>query len=527
MNEQEDLARKTPENFEENHCNCSKRFWIGAVALLLLFVGITGVTITCFVMEQKVLQYNHHYGVIFDAGSSHTDITVYRWPSDYKDHGTAHTEQITFQKCADVGISSYQNNPEQAGDMIRKCVDQVAMKNLPHKDVKKTIAYLGATAGMRLLCERDHDACEKIMKSIMTAMNGYKFRQVKNRVRVLTGLEEGTFGWITANLLNNALNLRVPAEKNPKLVGALDMGGGSAEISFIPQDLNAASKEDTSYLTLYGVNYTLYTHSYLCYGFKEAQRKLMAHLVEASNYSSRVIHPCWQKGYNETVAGSWIWLSPCSKKPSSSIFPLKNTTMYKFVGNGSAEACENRIHDLFNKSKCETGNCTFDGIYQPPLRGHFMAYSGFGHIGGFLNITKGDELSELKTKGKQLCAEDWNTVVQENKDIKTKYLRNYCFEALYSHEFLTYGLHFKPESNDVHITKNINGTEVGWSLGYMVNATNSVPTEGSNYRLTQQELVSLLVVCFLIALVGLSMLIVCCVKRRIERNMKYKYTMVN
>lgn len=35
--------------------------------------------------------------------------------------------------------------------MIRKCVEQVALKNLPHKDVKKTAVYVGATAGMRLL----------------------------------------------------------------------------------------------------------------------------------------------------------------------------------------------------------------------------------------------------------------------------------------------------------------------------------------------------------------------------------------
>ena len=71
-----------------------------------------------------------------------------------------------------------------------------------------------------------------------------------------------------------------PAEKNPKLVGALDMGGGSVQISFIPEDLSLPNKDDTSYLKLYGVNYTLYTHSYLCYGFREAQRKLMAHIVE-------------------------------------------------------------------------------------------------------------------------------------------------------------------------------------------------------------------------------------------------------
>ena len=75
-------------------------------------------------------------------------------------------------------------------------------------------------------------------------------------------------------------------------------------------------------------------------------------------------------------------MSPCSKKPQAYIFPLKNTTMYKFVGNGSADACENRIRDLFNKTNCELGNGTFDGECQPPLRGHFMV----GILGNTLPI---------------------------------------------------------------------------------------------------------------------------------------------
>lgn len=60
-----------------------------------------------------------------------------------------------------------------------------------------------------IFSERDKDSCDKILESIRRALNSFKFRQVKNRVRVLTGLEEGTFGWITANLVNNALNLKV------------------------------------------------------------------------------------------------------------------------------------------------------------------------------------------------------------------------------------------------------------------------------------------------------------------------------
>ena len=51
----------------------------------------------------------------------------------------------------DEGISSYTSQPEKAGHMITKCIEDVVLKTLPHRDVKKTPIYLGATAGMRLL----------------------------------------------------------------------------------------------------------------------------------------------------------------------------------------------------------------------------------------------------------------------------------------------------------------------------------------------------------------------------------------
>ena len=67
-------------------------------------------------------------------------------------------------------------------------------------------------------------------------------------------------------------------------MGALDMGGGSAEISFIANNEDV-HKENSFNLTLYGIDYTLYSHSYLCYGFNEAHRRLMAHLVEVPSFS--------------------------------------------------------------------------------------------------------------------------------------------------------------------------------------------------------------------------------------------------
>lgn len=505
-----------------------RRFWIGVIALFLLLGGICGVTVTCFVLEQKVLQYRHHYGVVFDAGSTHTDVTVYRWPSEYKDHGTAHTEQIIFQRCSDSGISSFQNSPEYAGQIIKQCIENLVLKVLPQKDVKKTVIYFGATAGMRLLCTRDPDKCDKILESIRRALNSFKFRQTKyNRVSVLSGMEEGTFGWITANLLKGRLKSNVPAKNNSQLIGSLDLGGGSVEVTFIPENLDIPD-EYLSRTLLYGVNYTLYAHSYVCYGFKEAQRRLMAHLLEASNYTHSVIHPCWHKGYNSTVSANWIWLAPCSKLQKDVTNTFDNSTTFMFVGNGSADACSNRIRELFDESKCRYANCTWDGVFQPPLHGHFVAHSGFAYVGSFFNISIGDQLQKLKRVGEKFCGKLWPEVEAENPDRSIRYLSEYCFEALYAYTMLTHGLHFSPESNDVQIVQNINGTEVNWSLGYMVNATKSIPNEAATYRLTQQEFITLLVACCMMAMVGLAMLTICVMRRKMDKNnVKYKYSLVN
>lgn len=517
------------EESQDKRSLCSKRFCVGSAALILLICGITGVTVTCFILEQKVLKYNHHYGIIFDAGSSHTDVAVYRWSSQYKDHGTARTKEIAFKNCSDKGISSFDTDPEAAGAMISECIEKVVLKALPHKDVKKTPIYFGATAGMRLLCERNNNSCDAILDSVRHSFNKFTFRQVPNRVKVLTGKEEATFGWITANLLNGALNQTMPVFNNSHLAGALDMGGGSAEISFLPETSNVPEKYQSD-INLYGVDYSLYSQSYLCFGFNEAHRRLMAHLIETAaedkNHTGPIKHPCLNKGLNITKSSTFVWLSPCSKKPFSTMFPINNKTTYTFVGTGSPEKCELHTHKLFNKTYCPSKyqNCTFNGEFQPKLKGKFLAFSGFGKTAKFLKVDPTDDLAKFKSAGQDFCRLNWTEV--SHGDVPSYIVSSMCFQAIYGNTFLTYGLKFPEASKDISFVQKVGGTEVGWSLGFMVNATNAIPIESPTYRISEQEFVILLLVSSLLTIMGLAMLVICVVKRRMEKNMKYKYSMI-
>lgn len=62
------------------------------------------------------------------------------------------------------------------------------------------------------------------------------------------------------------------------ILGALDLGGASTQISFIPKG-SVINWNETSRFMLYGYNYNIYTHSYLCYGQNEMVKRLAKELI--------------------------------------------------------------------------------------------------------------------------------------------------------------------------------------------------------------------------------------------------------
>ena len=59
-------------------------------------------------------------------------------------------------------------------------------------------------------------------------------------------------------------------------LGALDLGGASTQITFVPQNKSSATER----FRLYGKDYPVYTKSYLCYGLTEIYRRFLAQLAK-------------------------------------------------------------------------------------------------------------------------------------------------------------------------------------------------------------------------------------------------------
>ena len=66
----------------------------------------------------------------------------------------------------------------------------------------------------------------------------------------------------------------------PGVLGAMDLGGASTQMTFLPEHPEETPAQYQTTLLLYGSTYKVYSHSYLCYGMAEGHRQYKAMLVK-------------------------------------------------------------------------------------------------------------------------------------------------------------------------------------------------------------------------------------------------------
>ncbi|CAM9681149.1 unnamed protein product [Bubo scandiacus] len=440
-------------------------------------LGVLGVAVFLLILtltKDAALPTRNKYGLVFDAGSTHTALYIYRWPAD-KENGTGIVSQVEACTAPGSGIASYADNPAKAGAILKPCLDK-AMKMIPAEQQRDTPTYLGATAGMRLLREQNSTKAEQVFAEVSKAIGEYPvdFRGAQ----ILTGNEEGSFGWITINYLLETLVkcsftgewTHPPAED---VVGALDLGGASTQITFLP-GTTIDDSSTRSLLKLYGANYSIYTHSYLCYGQNQALKMLMASLHQGSPSPQQISHPCYPTGYQENITTSDLYNSPCVHAPSTPS-PAQVLTV---IGTGDPSACSTAIQKLFNFTCGANRTCGFNGVYQPPVRGQFFAFSGLYHNLHFLNLTGGQSLSLVNDTIRQFCIISWEKMQEEFPTMNRTHLRDVCAASSYILTLLLQGYKFNHTTwLDIHFVQQVTNIDVGWTLGYMLNLTNMIPSE--------------------------------------------------
>ncbi|KAI3360826.1 hypothetical protein L3Q82_013048, partial [Scortum barcoo] len=416
------------------------------------------------------------YGIVIDSGSSRSNVYLYEWPGEKENETGVVTEKKNCRVPGD-GISGMNVDPVKdahSWEGFRKCMDEVK-KIIPAEKRKTTPLFLGATAGMRLLHEQDEDRSNAILESLREYLSSLPFSF--QNASIITGQEEGLYGWVTVNYLmgnfleKNLWNTYVHPEGS-KTVGSMDLGGASTQIAFaVEDDFRGANYMQ---VRLYGYPYNVYTHSFLCYGKNEAEKRILDKVVQASSDPTYVVNPCYPEGFNITMKASLIYNTECTRKPKN--YSLDQT--FFFVGTNNSNECESVVKSIFDFETCSSSQCSFNGVEQPPVTGDFMAYAGFFYTARALGINTISELDEFKASVKKFCSTHWTKLKEEKTWISDRYLRTYCYAAHYVFTLLADGYKFDRENwKTIRFEREVKDTSIGWSLGYMLSMSNMIPSE--------------------------------------------------
>ncbi|KAH0787011.1 ectonucleoside triphosphate diphosphohydrolase 3 [Histomonas meleagridis] len=371
---------------------------------------------------------------MIDAGSSGTRAHIYQWDSSDEFPNVQPVSEggkPCFIKIKIPIAKSAKNMtliPVIFNQIISFCI-----KHIPPAYLPKTRIFVYATAGMRLLTDLEQEMV--IGTTYRYLIKSSPFKVKPNYIRIISGIEEGIYGWLSVNhLLGNFVH------KNPT-VGALDMGGASFQVALEVSD----QQSPVHTVTIGDKRINIYAHSYLGYGANEALKSITRSLYAVFGSSGKPFeHPCYNNGYN----GSYHGIS--------------------FVGTGDFGKCSTFIQEILLQAS------PFSSVEIPSLEktNSFVAMASFYYINSFFNLTAASSLDELKDKSQEFCKKNWNDLSKTYGN--DEYVLTYCFASVYQWNMLAEGLGFQERKTKVAKHDDINGVDLSWTIGAMLSQAGEI-----------------------------------------------------
>ncbi|GFR21927.1 ectonucleoside triphosphate diphosphohydrolase 5 [Trichonephila clavata] len=404
-----------------------------SLASMFIFVSVTEVG-PFSSMKRLYSSYetdtHHKYVIVFDGGSTGTRIHVFTFVNN-SSSGRLALENEYFEEVK-PGLSNYANKPQNAANSVLHLLDKAKAVVPPSVWIETPVA-LRATAGLRLLPSA---LSESILDAISKAFQSSPFLTDEESVAVLDGKDEGLYAWYTLNFLLGKLN-----EASHSAL-ALDLGGGSTQVTFTPVELDTFIHSPKEYIVLKRIqNKTMpiYTHSYLGLGLMSARLAIL-HLSsdnpgslrkDETKFKSSCIHPhvkhSWKHDMKEYIIKG--------RKDEKYGFKECYDKAVQFLGNSVDKPEEFRRREIYALS-----------YYFDRSRDLGIIDEETGHItvGDFMKACK-NECSGKKVKEPFLC-------------LDCSYI-----SALLHHSL---GLH---ERKEIQLAKRIDGIETSWGLGAAFN----------------------------------------------------------
>lgn len=309
LNTQDDTRqdREMASRAKETSNHLGRTYFVIVLVLGSLFLGyiaiandLKPVRMGTAALDNLAYSFNLHkpfYVVIVDAGSTGSRVLAFTFHSSLLNGNLILDHELyTHVK---PGLSSFANDPRRGAETLSGLLDK-AKAVIPKSEWANTPLTMRATAGLRLLPK---EKANGILDECRKLFDESGFLVTKNSVSIMEGTDEGIFAWFTVNFLFDRFTGRV----SDGTVAALDLGGGSTQVTFAPGETDVEHLEKHIHaINAFGSNMSIYTHSYLGMGLMAARKEILTHgmNLQASRHektieiNSECINPIIKNDWN-------------------------------------------------------------------------------------------------------------------------------------------------------------------------------------------------------------------------------------
>ncbi|XP_059161170.1 ectonucleoside triphosphate diphosphohydrolase 5-like [Physella acuta] len=413
------------------------------IILAVLVVALTLFSVT------KITGYNQSeqsvedvYSVVFDAGSTGSRVFVFHF--HYLIRGT-NKYKVTLEKevfqSVEPGISSYAHKLFEVSESLEPLLHK-AVNSVPDSCKARTPVVFKATAGLRLLSK---EKAENILQEVrrLLVQSPFHFPDPQ-QVIVMSGEEEGLFGWVSVNFL-----LDLIWSKQRDTVTTFDLGGGSTQITFeisVKEHLSDYDIED-----LFKINFKdfperfVFTKSYLTYGLKSAR---LAVLGGTEGQNSNI-------SYEQATQEKILLQTPCLGVDQSFLF--SHADLHYLVRGSNPDPnvlsqCQEKVIQFVRAGALVQSQ----EVNKREI--HLFSY--------FFDVARWSKLIPWNVDSQVLLVEDFLSAAEKycHRDRMSSKYPFLCIDLLYIHKLLSTGVGL-PGNKELYVEKKIHGREVSWCLG--------------------------------------------------------------
>lgn len=383
------------------------------------------------------------YGLMIDAGSTGSRIHTYSFTR--ADGGQLDILHEDFHPIK-PGLSHYKDDPDSAAQSLKPLLER-AMARVPKSARRTTPVVLRATAGLRKIGE---EASGAILSKVRQLLRESEFRFDGDEwATILAGNEEGVYSWITVNYLLD--------RSASDTVGTLEMGGGSAQVAYVPRDSNIRASSGNCSLSSESVEFKgaklpMYTVSHLNFGLQAGREMALGRFEEAGKLSG---NPCINNG-----------------EPVEVDVPFKPGKTLSMSGSGDYSRCRELIDESVMRpamgTSCQCDVCTYHGAAQPRSISEYVAIAFYLERTVAIGLQTPLTVKDIREKGEEICGMSVREVREKFPAVPNGKATDLCFDLAFItlHLERGHGIHESSETTLMVLDK-IKDFELGWCLGAM------------------------------------------------------------